>query len=202
MTKTKNDKPTWCHHDDLSLVSISPQPFPCFMFNHHKDSPCFLLVRIEVWTIVAFINVIDIVATANGLVIATPQFCHGCCFLGFFFVHHEIKYCSIVWNFTGKTKHMNSRLVTVAFLWLIGSTRSPEPTNGKSSWCWRLNPGRGFPSQIRIYVRRVSKIGDISGWLYWSGSWSRVRSYPPGNEHIPQKWHFEDDFSYSQGGIC
>ena len=24
--------------------------------------------------------------------------------------------------------------------------------------------------------------------------------YPPGNQHIPQKWHFEDDFPFPKVG--
>ena len=27
-----------------------------------------------------------------------------------------------------------------------------------------------------------------------------ISIYPPGNQHIPQKWHFEDDFPFPQVG--
>ena len=96
---------------------------------------------------------------------------------------------------------MNSRLVTVAFLLLIGSTRSlKEPTNGSS------HPGGddwilGEVSHLKVeYMWDMSQNWGFPGCLYWSGSWSRARSYPPGNEHIPRKWHFKDDFPIPKVG--
>ena len=34
----------------------------------------------------------------------------------------------------------------------------------------------------------------------WMSQKSLANGYPPGNCHIPQKWHFEDDFPFPQMG--
>ena len=38
------------------------------------------------------------------------------------------------------------------------------------------------------------------GTTYQRCSGEEIYSYPPGNYHIPQKWHFEDDFPFPKVG--
>ena len=51
------------------------------------------------------------------------------------------------------------------------------------------------PQQARRKQRLRAGVLILECLIYWER-----KLYPPGNSHIPQKWHFEDDFPFPKVG--
>ena len=54
----------------------------------------------------------------------------------------------------------------------------------------------------RVGIFRILGGQDGNGWVVIRciTCWVHIDIYPPGNQHIPPKWHFEDDFPFPKVG--